>query len=135
MSERTRPVFLVATANDISRLPPEMLRKGRFDEIFFVDLPDAANREAIFKIHLRKRRLEENAFDLPTLVTAAEGFSGSEIEQAVVSAMYVARAQGREVTQEDLLLEMEQTRPLSVIMREQVAALRLWASERTVSAD
>ncbi len=135
MAERKRPVFLVATANDISRLPPEMVRKGRFDEIFFVDLPMAESREEIFRIHLGKRRLPEAAFDIQKLSEVSEGFSGSEIEQAIVSAMYVARAQGREVTQEDVLRELSQTRSLSVMMREQVAALRLWASDRTVPAD
>jgi AAA+ superfamily predicted ATPase len=135
MSERVRPVFMVATANDISRLPPEMVRKGRFDEIFFVDLPSPGNRADILQIHLRKRFLDPAAFDLPPLVEATEGFSGSEIEQAIVSAMYVARAQGRDAGHQELLEEIQQTRPLSVVMREQVAALRLWASERTVPAD
>lgn len=135
MAERARPVFLVATANDISRLPPEMVRKGRFDEIFFVDLPSAANRADIFRIHLRKRYLDPDSFEIPALVAASEGFSGSEIEQAIVSAMYVARAQGREAGREELLEELKQTRPLSVVMREQVAELREWASDRTVPAD
>lgn len=135
MAERRRAVFLVATANDISRLPPEMVRKGRFDEIFFVDLPGSATREDIFRIHLEKRFLPINSFDLSGLAAATDGFSGSEIEQVIVSAMYVARAQDRPVGQVDLLEEIQQTRPLSVMMREQVAALRLWAGERTVPAD
>src|SRR5204863_7956815 len=90
MSERAQPVFIVATANEITRLPPELVRKGRFDEIFFVDLPSRENRQDIFQIHLQKRCLEPTLFDLPSLADAAEGFSGAEIEQAIVSAMYTA---------------------------------------------
>lgn len=135
MSERRKPVFVVATANDISRLPPEMVRKGRFDEIFFVDLPSAANRRNILEIHLRKRCLDPVRFELDALTEATEGFSGSEIEQAIVSAMYTAHAQGREVSQEDLRDEVRQTRPLSVVMAEQVEALRQWAADRTVPCD
>lgn len=135
MSERRKPVFLVATANDIARLPPEMVRKGRFDEIFFVDLPSVGNRREILRIHLQKRGLNAAGYDLARLVEVTDGFSGSEIEQAIVSAMYTARAQGREVTEGDLETEAKQTRPLSVLMAEQVAALREWASDRTVSCD
>jgi SpoVK/Ycf46/Vps4 family AAA+-type ATPase len=135
LAEKRSPVFLVATANDITRLPPELVRKGRFDEIFFVDLPSLANRRAIIGIHLQKRRLKPEAFDLGALAAASEGFSGSELEQAVVSAMYTARAQEREVTQADLLAEIRQTRPLSVVMAEQVTALREWANGRTVPCD
>ena len=135
MSERRKPVFVVATANDITRLPPEMVRKGRFDEIFFVDLPSAPNRANIFEIHLRKRDLNPGAFDVDTLVQAAEGFSGSEIEQAIVSAMYTSHSQGHTPSQADLLLELRQTRPLSVVMAEQVAGIRDWASSRTVPCD
>ena len=135
MAERQKAVFVVATANDILRLPPEMVRKGRFDEVFFVDLPSAPNRTEILSIHLRKRALEPESFDLPALTKATEGFSGSEIEQAIVSAMYTAHAQGHTLTQEDLLAEIQQTRPLSVLMAEQVSALREWASSRTVPSD
>lgn len=135
MSEKKAPVFLVATANDITRLPPEMVRKGRFDEIFFVDLPDAPQRREILDIHLRKRRLDTGQFDLEELAASAEGFSGSEIEQAIVSAMYSARAHGRDVTAGDVLTEIHATRPLSVVMAEHVAALRDWARERTVPCD
>jgi ATP-dependent 26S proteasome regulatory subunit len=135
MSERRKPVFIVATANDIERLPPEMIRKGRFDEIFFVDLPPGETRGDIFRIHLMKRRLEPQDYDLAELAKAAEGFSGSEIEQAIVSARYTAHAGGREVTQEDLLAELKQTRPLSVLMSEKVQELRDWAKDRTVSCD
>src|SRR5581483_824552 len=105
MSERKKPVFLVATANDISCLPPELVRKGRFDEIFFVDLPLVANRQEIFRIHLLKRALDPGQFDLRALAEASEGFSGSEIEQAVVASMYTAHAGGRAISQPDLVAE------------------------------
>ena len=135
MSEKKAPVFLVATANDISRLPPELVRKGRFDEIFFVDLPNEPQRREIFAIHLRKRRLDASRFQMDELTAASGGFSGSEIEQAIVSAMYAARGVGREVGEEDLLAELKATRPLSVVMAEHVAALREWARDRTVPCD
>jgi SpoVK/Ycf46/Vps4 family AAA+-type ATPase len=135
MSEKRKPVFLVATANDIMRLPAELVRKGRFDEIFFVDLPRVEHRHDILGIHLRKRNLDLRRFDLKPLGEVTEGFSGSEIEQAVVSAMYTAHAQGREVAQADLLAEIKQTRPLSVVMSEKVEELREWAKTRTVPCD
>jgi SpoVK/Ycf46/Vps4 family AAA+-type ATPase len=135
MSERRKPVFVVATANDIMRLPPEMVRKGRFDEIFFVDLPSPQNRRDILAIHLRKRSLDAKGFDLDALTKATEGFSGSEIEQAIVSAMYTAHAQGRDVSQADLLTEIRQTRSLSVVMAEKVGEIRDWAAGRTVPCD
>ncbi|MEY2429227.1 MAG: hypothetical protein QOJ40_2112 [Verrucomicrobiota bacterium] len=135
MSERRKPVFVVATANDITRLPPELVRKGRFDEVFFVDLPSAQNRRDILMIHLRKRALPPEGFELDALTKATEGFSGSEIEQAIVSAMYTAHAQEREVSQEDLLAEIQQTRPLSVLMAEKVEEIRDWAGGRTVPCD
>jgi AAA+ superfamily predicted ATPase len=135
MSERKKPVFVVATANDIVRLPPELVRKGRFDEIFFVDLPMAQNRRDILNIHFRKRSLDPAEFDLDALAPATDGFSGSEIEQAIVSATYTARAQGHTLAQDDLLAEIRQTRPLSVVMKEKVEATREWASSRTVSCD
>jgi hypothetical protein len=135
MSERRKPVFIVATANDIDRLPPEMVRKGRFDEIFFVDLPSTETRSEIFKIHLQKRYLEPGDYDLTALAKAAEGFSGSEIEQAIVSARYTAHAAGRELAQQDLLAELHQTKSLSVLMSEKVEELRDWARDRTVPCD
>jgi SpoVK/Ycf46/Vps4 family AAA+-type ATPase len=135
MSERRKPVFIVATANDIMRLPPELVRKGRFDEIFFVDLPSAENRRDILTIHLRKRGLQPSQFDLGALVEATRGFSGSEVEQAIVSAMYTAHAAGRQVSQADLLEEIRQTRPLSVVMQEKVEEIRGWAAARTVPCD
>ncbi|MFM2082823.1 MAG: hypothetical protein RL380_1514, partial [Verrucomicrobiota bacterium] len=135
MAERTKPVFVVATANEILRLPPELVRKGRFDEIFFVDLPTPENRREIFGIHFRKRTIDAKSFNLDELVAAAEGFSGSEIEQAIVSAMYAAHAQRGALTQENLLAEIRQTRPLSVVMAERVAETRTWAANRTVPCD
>src|SRR5262249_55114438 len=115
--------------------PPELIRKGRFDEIFFVDLPTEPHRREIFLIHLRKRRLDPARFEMEALMAASKGFSGSEIEQAIVAAMYTAHAQGREVSQEDLLGEIKQTRPLSVVFSEKVEALREWALTRTVRCD
>src|ERR1017187_10526295 len=135
LSEKRKPVFTVATANDITRLPPEMVRKGRFDEIFFVDLPSPQNRRDILAIHLRKRSLDPAGFDLDALAAAAQGFSGSEIEQAIVSAMYAAHAQGGELSQADLIAEIQQTKPLSVVMSEKVEEIRKWAAGRTVSCD
>lgn len=135
MSERRKPVFLVATANDIARLPAELIRKGRFDEVFFVDLPSEENRREIFQIHLAKRGLKPGDYDLAALSAASCGFSGSEIEQTIVSAMYSASALGRQAAQEDILEELSNTRPLSVLMGEKVAALKEWASGRTVPCD
>jgi len=125
----------VATANRIDHLPPELIRKGRLDEIFFVDLPDAATRSEIFEIHLRKRKQAAHGFDLGALADHSEGFSGAEIEQAVVAALYLAREQQSPLDNEHLITELRQTRPLSVVMAEQLAALRSWARDRTVSAN
>ena len=135
MSERREPVFLVATANDISRLPPELLRKGRFDEIFFVDLPDATTRSDILGIHLKRRKLDPTDFDLSALSKATDGFSGAEIEQAIVAAMYEAHARKESLATAHLLDEIGRTRPLSVMMAEKVEELRAWAQERCVPAN
>ena len=135
MSERTAKVFLVATANAVAELPPELLRKGRFDEIFFVDLPDLSARAEIFRLHLDKRRVDWGAFSLSHLAEASPGFSGAEIEQAIVSALYSAHAEKRPLDEALLLNALTGTRPLSVLMAEQVDALREWAKTRTVSAD
>lgn len=134
MSERKTSVFVVATVNVINRLPPELIRKGRFDELFFVDLPEAKVRADIFVIHLRRRELNPEQFDLDELSAASEGFSGAEIEQAVVSAIYTAQARQQSVDQELLLHNIQSTVPLSVMMAEDLAALRAWAKKRTVSA-
>ncbi|MFQ3669375.1 MAG: AAA family ATPase [Fimbriimonadaceae bacterium] len=131
MQEKTKPVFLIATANDVSKLPPEMLRKGRFDEIFFVDLPDGPEREQIFAIHLKKRRRDPKKFDLKVLAEKTKGFSGAEIEMVVVGGLYLAFDAGRQLRQEDLVHEAESTVPLSVMMREDIEDLRDWAKMRT----
>lgn len=130
MQEKTSPVFVMATANRVERLPGEFLRKGRFDEIFFVDLPNAEERKEIFKIHLSKRRREIARFDLDQLVSICDGFSGAEIEQALIAAMYEAFAQDREFTQLDIIAAIKATLPLSKTMSEQVTALRDWARQR-----
>ena len=135
MSEKQTSVFIVATANDIERLPPELIRKGRFDEIFFVDLPKAAVRETIFQIHLQKRELDPEEFDLTQLVSASEGFSGAEIEQAIVAGLYSSHAASKPLDTEHLLAEINTTKPLSVLMSEKITALRQWATDRTVPAD
>ena len=135
LAERKAPVFLVATANAIDRLPPELVRKGRFDELFFVDLPDAEVRAEIFAIHLQRRELAPAQFDLPALAAACEGFAGAEIEQAVVSALYAAQARQHAVDQALLLQTIQSSAPLSVVMAEDLARLRAWADGRTVSAD
>jgi len=135
MQDRKGEVFIVATANNIERLPPEFLRKGRFDEIFFVDLPDAETRREIFRIHLTNRGKEADSFDLDALAAEAGGFSGSEIEEVVVSGLYTAFSEEAALTTEDLLREVGGTVPLSVTMGEKVEALRTWARERTVSAN
>ncbi|WP_121969150.1 AAA family ATPase [Leptolyngbya sp. BC1307] len=130
MQEKTSPVFVIATANRVERLPSEFLRKGRFDEIFFVDLPNEEERKEIFKIHLGKRRSDIERFDFDQLSKVCEGFSGAEIEQGLISAMYEAFAQGREFTQLDIIAAIRATMPLSKTMSEQVTALRDWARQR-----
>ncbi|HYC35813.1 MAG TPA: AAA family ATPase [Usitatibacter sp.] len=135
MSERKERVFLIATANDIESLPPELLRKGRFDEIFFVDLPAPESRAEIFRIHLAKRGHAVEAFDVGALAGAAERFSGAEIEQAIIAAAYAAHSEGNLMETRHVLEELASTRPLAVVRREQVAALRAWAEDRTVPAD
>ena len=134
MAEKKHPVFLVATANDIERLPAELVRKGRFDEIFFVDLPELAVRQEIFAIHLSRRGQDMTRFNTAVLAQLSEGFSGAEIEQAVVSALYATHAQGVELANQHIEEAILTTRPLSVVMYEKVAYLRQWANERTVPA-
>lgn len=135
MAEKQGQVFVVATANDISALPPELVRKGRFDEIFFVDLPDPAVRETILAIHLARRDQPADNFDIQGIAAAMDGYSGSEIEQAVVAALYRAHAQGNTLQGEHILAEVEMTRPLSVVMHERIEGLRQWADGRTVPCD
>jgi SpoVK/Ycf46/Vps4 family AAA+-type ATPase len=134
MTERRARIFMAATANDISQLPPELLRKGRFDEIFFVDLPDTAVREDIFRIHLQRRGHAATQFDLAALASRTEGFSGAEIEQAIVSGLYEAGARNEPLSQAHIESEIQRTRPLSVVMAEKIEDLRQWAEGRTVVA-
>jgi ATPase family associated with various cellular activities (AAA) len=135
LQEKTVPVFVAATANDLSAVPPELLRKGRFDEIFFIDLPDDDERREIFTIHLERRKQEPSRFDLGALVKASDGFSGAEIEQAVVTALYGLLAEGEgELTTQRIVAELERTVPLSRSRAEDVAALRGFARERFVPA-
>lgn len=134
MAERDSRVFLVATANDIEALPPELLRKGRFDEIFFVDLPDESVRGKIFSIHLGSREQDPAAFDLERLQAASDGFAGAEIEQAVVAALYASHANKEPLDTAHILAEIERTKPLSVLMAEKIGYLRNWAATRTVTA-
>jgi SpoVK/Ycf46/Vps4 family AAA+-type ATPase len=135
MQDHRHPIFLVATANNIAQLPPELMRKGRFDEVFFVDLPGAEEREAILAIHLRKRRRQKAQFDIPCLVAATEGFSGAEIEQAVISGLYAAFSENAECRTEHILAAVRATHPLSTLMRERVESLRAWSRGRCVPAD
>ena len=135
MAQKNSQVFVVATANDISALPPELVRKGRFDEIFFVDLPNAAIRNLIAGIHLTKRGQAADLFDLARIATATHGFSGAEIEQAVVAALYAAHAQKKSLNTAHILAEIQRTKPLSVVMAEKIAHLRRWAEGRTVACD
>jgi SpoVK/Ycf46/Vps4 family AAA+-type ATPase len=150
MSERSNAVFMVATANDVSRLPPELIRKGRFDELFFVDLPTPEVRAVIFGIHLKKYGIDAalsepglvepdgfkpGGFDLDALAQASEGYSGAEIEQAIVAAQYAALAEATPLAARHVLHELAQTRPLSVIRAEDFARLRAWADARCVRVD
>ncbi|MDH3614129.1 MAG: AAA family ATPase [Gammaproteobacteria bacterium] len=135
MAEKKSQVFVVATANDISALPPELVRKGRFDEIFFVDLPDRKVRASILAIHLTSREQRLREFDVEALADAMDGFSGAEIEQAVVAAFYAAHSQQKQLGTDHILSEVQQTRPLSIVMQEQIGALRRWADGRTVACD
>ena len=134
MAENEEAVFIVATSNDISGLPPELMRKGRLDEIFFVDLPDAKIRAEIFRIHLAKRDLDPSLFDLASLAAAANDFTGAEIEEAIVAARYLAAARDDEIKQEDIHAALDRTYPISVLRAESIQALRDWAKDRTVPA-
>ena len=134
MQEKKSPVFVVATANDVSQLPPELLRKGRFDEIFFVDLPDAYERQIIFEIHLKKRNRDPKNFDVVKLVERTDGFTGAEIEASIVSAMYEAFYYSREINNNDLEKAIKETVPLSITMAESINALRKWANNRARNA-
>lgn len=130
LQEKSKPVFVIATANNITQLPAELLRKGRLDEIFFVDLPTARERAEIFRIHIAKKGRNPALYETNSLVGASEGFSGSEIEQAVISALYDAYDAGRELAPNDLLRALRETVPLSRTMNEPIEAMRRWAGQR-----
>ncbi|MFO0944671.1 MAG: AAA family ATPase [Planctomycetota bacterium] len=134
LSEKVSPVFVIATANDIRQLPPELLRKGRLDEIFFVDLPASAEREQILKIHLEQSHRDPKRYDLPTLVSLSEGFSGAEIREAIVSALFDAFSASRDLVSGDIAKALKETVPLSKTMHEEITRLRQWAQARTRSA-
>ena len=120
--------------NNIYMMPPEFLRKGRFDEVFFVDLPDANLRKDIFGIHLAKRGLDRGLYSLDQLAEESVDFSGAEIEQAIISALYRATSRKEQITTEHIIEQIHSTKPLAVIKYEEVAALRQWAEQRTVPA-
>jgi SpoVK/Ycf46/Vps4 family AAA+-type ATPase len=132
--EKAVPVFTIATCNSVENLPPELLRKGRFDEIFFVDLPSDAERKEIFSIHITKRDREPESFDLDMLSNVSSGFSGAEIEQAVISGMFDAFDDETDLQTEHILEAIYDTVPLSVTMTEGIEHLRKWASTRAIPA-
>lgn len=134
LSEKTAPVFVIATANSISQLPPELLRKGRFDEIFFVDLPGPAEREEILRIHIARRGRQPETFDLKTLAAASIGFSGAEIEESVISALFDAFAEGKDLNTSGILKAIKETVPLSRTMQEEMSHLRMWSEGRARDA-
>jgi SpoVK/Ycf46/Vps4 family AAA+-type ATPase len=135
LADKNSRVFVVATANDIAALPPELIRKGRFDEIFFVDLPTPEARARILKLHADKRGLGLAPAEIAQLVNRCDGYSGAEIEQAVVAALYSARARKETACARHIADELAATKPLSIVMAEQVSSLRAWAAERAVPAD
>jgi len=130
LQEKTAPVFVIATANNIQLLPPELLRKGRFDEIFFVDLPCANDRKEIFDIHIKKRKRDPQKFDLEALSQDSEGFSGAEIEQAVISSLYDAFLGNRDINTKDISRNIKESVPLSITMKESIDGTRNWAKQR-----
>lgn len=134
LSEKKKPVFVVATANDVSILPPELLRKGRFDEIFFVDLPSSKERKEIFRVHLSKRKMNLDDFDLDALAQTSGGYSGAEIEEAIISAMFDAFYEKEILSTERLLSSLRQAVPLSKTMSEDIDELRKWADGRARAA-
>jgi len=135
MQDRNEPVFVVATANDVSGLPPELLRKGRFDEIFFVDLPKFPERKKIFEIHLEKRGRNPKFFKINKLAEMTESFTGAEIESLIEASLYEAFSDNkRDITDEDLVISIQNLVPISKLMKEEINALRSWATERARNA-
>jgi SpoVK/Ycf46/Vps4 family AAA+-type ATPase len=134
MQDRTAPVFIAATSNNVTALPPELIRKGRFDEVFFVDLPNLSERRAIFGIHLQRHKQNPASYDLDQLALAAKGYSGAEIDAAVQTAMYAAFSRKQPLNTQDLLQALETTIPLSTTRAEEIQSLRAWARHRAVPA-
>jgi SpoVK/Ycf46/Vps4 family AAA+-type ATPase len=134
MQDRKAPVFVAATCNNVTVLPPELIRKGRFDELFFVDLPNQAERKQIFSIQLAKRKRNPAEFDLDQVAAAAKGYSGAEIDAAVQGGLYAAYADKKELTTQSLLDALTRTVPLSVTRAEEIQTLRDWARKRAVPA-
>jgi len=134
LQERPAGVFLIATCNDVETLPSEFVRRGRFDEIFFVDLPDPTERSSILELHLRQRRRDPSSFDLAALVAATDGFTGAELEAVVVGGLYRAFGEANDLSTDDLLEEAHRTTPLSTTRAESIAALRAWARGRATPA-
>lgn len=135
MQDHNAPIFMVATANNVQALPPELMRKGRFDEIFFVDLPDSEARKSVWAVHLKRRQRNPSEFALDDLAELSKGFSGAEIEQAIIGGLYSAFADGHSLSTDDLRNEILGTKPLSVLMKEKITALRQWAKDRCIPAD
>jgi len=134
MQEKRAPVFVAATANAIEMLPAEVLRKGRFDEIFYIALPDVKAREEIFRIHLNRQNIDLKSFDIPLLAGSTKGFSGAEIEQAALASVFEALTERRPMVQQDLMAAISRTVPLSVTMAEQIKKIEAWAFKRAVPA-
>lgn len=134
LQEKTSSVFVIATANNVHMLPPELLRKGRFDEIFFVDLPSPAERRDITNIHIKKKKRDVSQFDLDKVVAATQGFSGSEIEQAVISALYDAFEAGTDIDTDRVVKSCQEIIPLSYTMKEMIDAMREWSKSRARAA-
>ena len=134
MQDRTAPVFIAATSNNVTALPPELIRKGRFDELFFVDLPNLSERRAIFGIHLKRHKQNPASFDLDQLALAAKGYSGAEIDAAVQTAMYASFSRKQPLNTQDLLQALQSTIPLSTTRAEEIQSLRAWARNRAVPA-
>jgi SpoVK/Ycf46/Vps4 family AAA+-type ATPase len=134
MQDRKAPVFVAATCNNVSALPPELIRKGRFDELFFVDLPNQAERKQIFSIQITSKKRNPANFDLEQISTAAQGYSGAEIEAAVQTALYAAFSSKQDLSTQALLNALRATVPLSTTRAEEIEALREWAGKRAVPA-
>jgi SpoVK/Ycf46/Vps4 family AAA+-type ATPase len=134
MQEHTSEIFIAATANRIDMLPAEILRRGRFDQIFFIDLPTRKEREEIFTIHLQNKDNDVTHFNIPQLAQITKGWSGSEIEQVIISGMYEAFNQNRKLTEDDLFVIFGNSVPLSTTMEEQIKKIRSWAHKRAVNA-